>query len=64
MKKFLYFDWFRAVQFSGKQYRKDLIQCKKKKQTKRSDWSMIKETYRWLIKSFVFKSSARPGWRN
>ena len=28
------------------------------------DWSMIKETYRWPIKSFVFKSSARPGWRN
>ena len=23
---------------------------------------MIKETYRWPIKSFVFKSSARPGW--
>ena len=44
--------------------RKELIQCKKKKQSKLSDWTMIKETYRWPIKSFVFKSSARPGWRN
>ena len=25
---------------------------------------MIKETHRWPIKSFAFKSSARPGWRN
>ena len=53
----------------------DLIRCDsvwfvssliiyKKKKTKHSDWSMIKETHRWRIKSFVFKSSARPGWRN
>ena len=47
-----------------KQCRKELIQCKKRKQTKYSDWAMIKETHRWPIKSFVFKSSARPGWRN
>ena len=47
-----------------KQWRKELIQCKKRKQTTHSDWSMIKETHTWLIKSFVFKSSARPGWRN
>ena len=25
---------------------------------------MIKETHRWPIKSFAFKSSTRPGWRN
>ena len=47
-----------------KQCRKELIQCKKRKQTKHSDWSMIRETHRRPIKSFVFKSSARPGWRN
>ena len=35
-----------------------LIQCKKRKQTKHSDWSMIKETLRWPIKSFAFKSNA------
>ena len=65
MKKFLHSDWLRAVQFFFfKQCRKELIQCKKRKQTKHSDWSMIKETHRWPIKSFVFKSSARPGWRN
>ena len=33
-----------------------LIQCKKRKQTKHSDWSMIKETHRRPIKSFAFKS--------
>ena len=64
MKKFLHFDWLRAVQFFSKTVQKKLIQCKKKKQTKHSGWSMIKETYRWPIKSFVFKSSARPGWHN
>ena len=64
MKKFIHFDWLKAVHFFfRKQCRKELIQCKKKRQTKHSDWSMIKETERWLIKSFVFKSSARPGWR-
>ena len=47
-----------------KQCRKELIQCKKRKQTKHSDWSMIREPHRWPIKSFVLKSSARPGWRN
>ena len=41
-----------------------LIQYKNRKKTKHSDWSMIRETHRWPIKSFVFKSSARPGWRN
>jgi len=25
---------------------------------------MIKETHRWPIKSFAFKSSAHPGWRH
>jgi len=55
MKKFLHSDWLRA---------ENLIQCKKRKQAKHSDWSMIKETQRWPIKSFAFKSSARPGWRN
>ena len=35
-----------------------------KEVTKRSDWSLIKETHRWPIKSFAFKSSASPGWRN
>ena len=66
VKTFLYFDWLRAVQFFffRKQRRKELIQCKKKKQTKHSDCSMIKETHIWSIKSFVFKSNARPGWRN
>lgn len=47
-----------------KQCRKESIQCKKRKQTKHSDWSMIKETHRWPIKSFAFNSSARPGWCN
>ena len=47
-----------------KQCSKELIQCKKRKQTKHSNWSMIKETQRWPIKYFAFKSSARPGWRN
>ena len=64
MKKFLHSDWLRAVQLFLKQCRKELIQCKKKKQTKHSDWSMIRETHRWPIKSFAFKSSACPGWRN
>ena len=65
MKKFLHSDWLRAVQFfSLKQCRKELIQCKKRKQTKHSDWSMIRETHRRPTKSFVFKSCARPGWRN
>ena len=59
MKKCLNSDWLRAVQFFFKTVQ--LIQCKKRKQTKYSDWSMIRETYRWPIKSFVFKSSARPG---
>ena len=63
-KKFLYSDWLRAVQFFLKQRRKELIWCKKRIQTKHSDWAMIKETQRWPIKSFAFKSSARPGWRN
>ena len=45
MKKFLHSDWLRAVQFFFKQCRKDLIQCKQRKQTKHSDWSMIKETH-------------------
>ena len=43
MKKFLHFDWLRSVQFFLKQRRKELIQCKKRKQTKHSDWSMIKK---------------------
>ena len=65
MKKFLHFDWLKSsALFFPKQCRKELIQCKKKKQTMYSDWSMIKETNRWPIKSFVFKSSARPRWRN
>ena len=64
MKPFLHSDWLRAVQFFLKQCRKELIQSKTRKQTKHSDWSMISETHRWPIKSFVFKSSARPGWRN
>ena len=64
MKNFLHSDWLRAVQFFLKQCRKELIQCKKRKQTKHSDWSMIKETQRWPIKYYAFKSSARPGWRN
>ena len=65
MKKFLHSDWLSAVQFFFfKQCRKELIQCKKRKQTKHSDWSMIRETHRWPIKSYVFKSSARPGWHN
>ena len=38
--------------FFLKQCRKELIQCKKRKQTKHSDWLMIKETHlRWPIKS-------------
>ena len=44
MKKFLHSDWLlkgRAIFF--KQSRKELIQCKKRKQTKHSDWSMIKK---------------------
>ena len=53
-----------SVVFFLKRCRKELIQCKKRRQTKYSDWAMIKETHRWPIKSFVFKSSARPGWRN
>ena len=60
MKKFLHSDWLRAVQFFLKQCRKEVIQ-RKKKQTKHSDWSMIRETHRWPIKCFVFKSSAHPG---
>jgi len=66
MKKFLHSDWLRTVQFFFKTgQKKELIQCKKRKQTKHSDWSMIKETQRWPIKSFAFKSSARlAGWRN
>ena len=65
MKKFLHFDWLRAVQFYifSKQCRKELIQCKKRKQTKHCDWLMMKETHRWPFKYFVFKSSASPGWR-
>ena len=62
LKKFIHSDWLRAVQFVFlKQCRKELTQCKKRKQTKHSDWSMIRETHTWPIKSFVFKSSARPG---
>ena len=61
MEKFLHSDWLRPVQFFFKQGRKELIQCKKRKQTTHSDWSMIKETHGWPIKYFVFKSSARPG---
>ena len=64
MENFLHSDWLRAVQFLLKQRRKELIQCKKRKQTKHSDWSMIKETHRWQIKSFAFKSSTRRGCRN
>ena len=67
MKKFLHSDWLRAVQFfflNSAEKSARLIQCKKRKQTKHSDWSMIRETHRWPIKSFVFKSSARPGWCN
>jgi len=60
MKKSLHFDWLRAVQFFLKQCRKELNQCKKRKQTKHSDWSMIKETHRWPIKSFVFKIKRTP----
>ena len=41
MKKFLHSDWLRAVQFFFKQCRKELIQRKKREQTKHSDWSMI-----------------------
>jgi len=37
MKKFLHSDWLRAVQFFLKQCRKELIQCKTRKQTKHSD---------------------------
>ena len=44
MKKWLHSDWLRAVQFFFKQYRKEFIQCKKRKQSKHSDWLMIKET--------------------
>ena len=62
-EKILHSDWLRAVHFF-KQYRKELIKCKKRKQTKHSDWSMIKETHRWPIKSFDFKSSASSAWRN
>ena len=59
MGKFLHSDWLRAVQFFfKKQCRKELIQCKKRKQTKHSDWSMIRETHRWPIKSFVFSNQA------
>ena len=60
MEKLLHSDWLRAVQFFlnkavfFKQCRKELIQCKKRKQTKHSDWSMIKETPRWPIRSFAF----------
>ena len=36
-----------------KQCRKELIQCKKRKQTKHCDWSMIKETYRWSLKNLL-----------
>ena len=47
MKKFFHFDWLAAVElFFLKQCRKELIQCKKRKQTKHSDWSMIKESHR------------------
>ena len=42
MKKFLHFDWLRAVQFFFKHCRRETIPCKKMKQTKHSDWSMIK----------------------
>ena len=36
MKKFLHSDWLRAVQFFFKQCRKELIQCKKRKQIKQA----------------------------
>ena len=47
MKKFLHCECLRALQFF-------LKQRTKRKQTKHSDWLVIKETYRWPIKSFVF----------
>ena len=43
----LHSDWLSAVQFFFKQCRKELIQCKKRTQSKHSDWSMIKETQRF-----------------
>ena len=39
LKKFLYFDWLKVVQFFGKQCRKELIQCKTRQKTKQSNWS-------------------------
>ena len=59
MKKFIHSDWLRAVQFFLKHRRKELIQCKKRKQTKHSDRSMIKETHRWPIKSSLLSNHAR-----
>ena len=55
---------FWLVKNSAVFFSENLIQYKKRKQTKDSDWSMIRETHRWPIKFFVFKSSAHPGWRN
>ena len=69
MKKFLHSDCLRAVQFFfvffflTVQKRVNLVQKGETNQAY-SDWSMIKETHRWSIKSFAFKSSAGPGWRN
>ena len=64
MRKFLHSGLLREVQFFLKTVQKRVNSVQKRKQTKHSDWSMIKETQRWPIKSFAFKSSARPGWRN
>ena len=60
MKKFLHSDWLRAVQF----FLTVQKTVQKEETNQASDWSMIKETHRWPIKSFAFKSSARPGWCN
>ena len=66
MKKFLHADWLRAEQFFFKlvQKRVNSVQKEETNQAFLLHWSMIKETQRWPIKSFAFKSSARHGWRN
>ena len=61
LKKFLHIDWLRAVQFFfRKQWRKELIQCKKNKQTKHSDWSMIKKKLTLANQIFCFQIKRMP----
>ena len=64
MKKFLHFDWLRALQFFSKTVQKR-VNSVQKEETNQAFWLVNDQrNLQMAIKSFVFKSSARPGWRN